>query len=241
MILSLSSLYHIILMCIFMQANYKVVEWSEANDLKFSHDAKFVETISYNLSSLYVTNDRQYILLPINPFGKALITSEREQIERWVEDSFFPTEEVFNNFYIQNKDKIDRLPAVSRMLVDDLANTLSDYKHISTNQMVDEVYNILKKQKTLKKWKLNFVALAGNRLIELHPELGPSWGVLYSKQLLNPVASIVLCREIDGEERYFNLEEKITGKFGYNGMQGIEHNFLTRWSRPNEFNELKKL
>ncbi|EOR92770.1 hypothetical protein ADIARSV_4052 [Arcticibacter svalbardensis MN12-7] len=224
-----------------MQTNFRVLEWSKANDLRLLDSSELIENIPYNLSSVYKTKDLQYVILPINPFAKALITSDRSEVDKWIAESFFPTEESVNSFYFKNKLKIDNFPQSSIDLVKELEAILPTRKGDWISQDLDEVYKILQKRKLTTKYKLNFIALVGNALMASHPELKAKWGVLFSKQLLNPVASISLYRIIDGEERYLNLEVLISGKYGYRGMQSIERSFLNRWYLPNDIDEIKNL
>jgi hypothetical protein len=46
------------------------------------------------------------------------------------------------------------------------------------------------------------------------------WGVLRSKQLLNPVMSLIVVKD-EKQNLYYNLEDNISGKWGYPGVQYI--------------------
>jgi hypothetical protein len=52
---------------------------------------------------------------------------------------------------------------------------------------------------------------------------------------------IVLAKVINCEERYFNIHERITGKWGYVGMNTIENASEGKWLKPNEIVTLERL
>ena len=83
--------------------------------------------------------------------------------------------------------------------------------------------------------------LVGDFILNQHKQENYRWGLLRSKQFLNPVMSLIIVTD-EKEKRYYNLEDKISGKFGYVGVQYYLKSIsdaLT--SRADEITEIAKV
>ena len=235
-----------LLLLVFMNSktspNYTVIDWQEANEIKSAETTKFLFNLECNLSAVYLIKDASYLVMPIGPFGKALITSEKRLLDKWIDDCYFPTDEDVNDFYSKNKNKIESLPNNREEQKNDLYVALPDMQYSESKpEYIDEAYKILKKKRKFQALKLNFVVLVGDYLIAKDPLKETFWGLLESKQLLNPIRTLVLVKKHNGEERYYKLEENIDGKWGYIGMQAMLNFYNQFWLRPNEINTIRKL
>lgn len=224
-----------------MEKEFDIIEWSIADSLRNDNRAILIDTFDFNLAHLYNLN-KDYIVMPLSPFGKALIASDYKIIKKWLTNEYFPTNEKINEFYFSNKRVIDRISQNKDALILDLEEFLGkkDLLNLSSKE-IDEVYALLKKKRKFEKYKLNFIFLVGEKLIELNRnEL--SWGTVRNIQLLNPIVQLVLIkREKDNNEnRYFELEYAIVGKWGYLGMDNIIQDFKRSFKTPNEFSRVIK-
>ncbi|WP_342327993.1 hypothetical protein [Pedobacter sp. FW305-3-2-15-E-R2A2] len=225
-----------------MQANYEILEWSKANDLKLAKNTQFLMTISYNLGQVYKLQDLSYVVIPINPFGKALLTKDKKVLDRWITDSYFPTNEDINSFFFKNAEKIKKLPEFKDELIRELEIGINSTESISrTSEEIDQIYKQLKNRKIFPKYRLNFIVLVGEYLIKRHPDIRAAWALYRNKQLLNPDTQLALVRVLNNQNCYFKLENFITGKWGYRGMEDIEDSYKRRWSAPSEIETVEKL
>lgn len=219
-----------------MQPNYKITGWSEANELRLKAGSELIMIVEYNKAKIYHLADSTYVIMPISPFAKCLITKSRDLLDKWISDSHFPTNEDINSFYFKNKEKISNLNRIKETLINELATVIGiDLKHLQDSSKIDNVYEILKKRRLFDKYKLNFIVLVGDYILNKYPMDNLHLSKLKHKQFLNPVIEIALSRFINGEERYFNLQELIIGKWGYRGIKDIEKSYDRKWFRPNEF------
>ncbi|MEO7214622.1 hypothetical protein [Mucilaginibacter sp.] len=224
-----------------MQTNYDILDWAEANELKTRTNGEVVESIYFNLSTVYKLSDGTYLVMPINPFAKCLATKNMVLLEKWRTDCYYPTNEKINAFYFANKDKFENLPQFREVLINDLLKYLAKYENELTQPPeLDEICKLLKKKKAFNKYKLNFIVLVGNYIINKHSDDRLMWAKLINKQLLNPLITLVLLGVVNNEERYFDLQELVDGKWGYRGLQGIEHRYLYPLRRPDEIVSLQK-
>jgi hypothetical protein len=224
-----------------MQTNYQVLDWAEANELKSRMNGEFVENIDFNLGTVFKLSDGTYLVMPINPFAKCLATKDTILLGKWQTDCYYPTNEKINTFYFANKEKFENLPQFQEVLISDLLKYLKKYENELTQPLdLDEICRLLKKKKAFNKYKLNFIVLMGNHIINKYPDDGLVWAKLVNKQLLNPLVTLVLSGVVDNEERYFNLQEFVDGKWGYRGIQSIEHQYKYPLHRPDEIVSLQQ-
>lgn len=226
------------------EMEYKILDWQTANDLKDSMKATFVLQPDFNFSSIYLLKDSSYLIMPLNPFGNSVLTTNKGLLDKWVNEKRFPNIDEANNFYFENQDKIDNLIANKDALKETLCNYIfKEQKKVPselTKDDIDSIYNILKRRKRIKEYKLNFIILAGDFILTQHKNKNYRWGLLKDKQLLNPIVSLILITDIN-KNQYFNLEDEIFGKWGYTGMYDILHSILNHKRLPNEMVEIEKI
>ncbi|TFF36342.1 hypothetical protein [Mucilaginibacter psychrotolerans] len=224
-----------------MQTNYDILDWADANELKSRMVGEVVDYIDFNLSRVYELSDGTYLVMPINPFAKCLATKDAILLEKWRTDCYYPTNEKVNAFYFANKEKFENLPQFQEVLISELLKYLEKYKSELTQPPdLDEICRLLKKKKAFNKYKLNFIVLMGCHIINKYPDDGLNWAKLVDKQLLNPLVTLVLSRVVNNEDRYFNLQYLVDGKWGYSGLQDIEHQYKYPLHRPDEIVSLQK-
>jgi hypothetical protein len=221
---------------------YKVLDWSSANELKKKMNGKVFMNIEFNLSCVYILEDSSYLIIPLNPFGNSLLTSDKALLEDWVKNQHFPVIDEANKFYFKNQSKIDNLLIYKEELKKDLYKyALGDVKqNINTpsEDDIDSIYQILKRRKKIKEYKLNFVVLIGDFLLNKNKNW--KWGVLRSKQLLNPLMSLIIVKD-EKQNLYFNLEDNISGKWGYPGVQYVLKAISESGKKANEIEEIAKV
>ena len=202
--------------------NYIILDWGETNDLKHHPDSRFLEQLPYNMASVYQLSDSSFLVAPLNPFGKGIKVKDKKLIEQWEADSFFPAQDSVNFFYYNNKDRIDNLNQYKMELLDNLLKYVYKDKiptiFTITSEDIDSIYKLLKKRKKFQLYELHFIVLIGEYLIYKNADKNYKWAVLVSKQYLNPYTTMGLVDEFG----YHKLEELITGKWGYLGVNYIE-------------------
>ena len=138
--------------------DYKVLDWIEANDMRQREATDLVMTIEDNLSNVYMLADSSYLIIPVGPFAKCLITKDKTLLLKWISEPYFPTEEKMNDFYRKNRALIDNLSVNTGQLIRDLyeyVSTDSKFKNEhSESHNIDEIYNLLKRKRQFNKYKL---------------------------------------------------------------------------------------
>jgi len=225
--------------------DYKVLDWSSANELKGKMEAAFVLQLDFNLSKVYLLSDSSYLVMPLNPFGSSILTSKKDLLDKWISEQHFPVSDEVNKFYFDNQDKIDNLIANKEALKQSLCNYVFKGENKTPDNLsseeIDSIYKLLKKRKKYQEYKLNFIVLVGDYILNQHKQGGYHWGLLRSKKFLNPVMSLIIVTD-EKEKRYYNLEDKISGKFGYVGVQYYFKSISdTLTSRANEIEEIAKI
>jgi hypothetical protein len=224
-----------------MQTNYDILDWADANELKSRMNGEVVDYIDFNLGRVYKLSDGTYLVMPINPFAKCLATKETILLEKWRTDCYYPTDEKVNAFFFANKEKFENLPQFQEILISDLLKYVAKYENELTQPSdLDEICRLLKKKKAFSKYKLNFIVLMGNHIINKYPDDGLIWAKAINKQLLNPLVTLVLSRTVNNEDLYFELQELVDGKWGYRGLQSIEHKYKYPLHRPDEIVSLQR-
>jgi hypothetical protein len=217
----------------FAQQDWEVIEWQLAYKLK--EDAIFIKTLNSNLCKLFKCNDSSYLLMPLNPFGKCILTKDTNNIIKWETGSFFPTNEDANKYYFDNAYAFNNLKLEKQKL----KNLLLDFVYkqenkpiIVNDEVIQDIFNFLKRKKVFKKYSLHFILLVGDFLIENHKEQQYFWGVLKSRQLLNPIMELVLVTNKDGIDKYFDIQNKVIGKYGFFNINETKKYFQQFWKKP---------
>lgn len=225
--------------------DYKVLDWSSANELKDKMNATFVVQPDFNFSKVYLLSDSSYLIMPLNPFGNSVLTSKKDLLDKWISEQHFPVSDEANKFYFDNQDKIDNMIANKKALKQSLCNYVfkgeSKTPDNLSSEEIDRIYKVLKKRKKYQEYNLNFIVLVGDYILNQHNQERCHWGLLRSKQLLNPVMSLIIITD-EKEKRYYNLEDKMSGKFGYVGVQYYFRSISDAiTNRANEIEEIAKV
>jgi len=215
--------------------NYKVVDWFEANDMVSQKDAVFLMQIEYNSARVFLRQNL-FIVLGINPFSKAIITESRSLLDSWIDNRNFPTGEPLNSFDNKYQILITDLPQHFQAFVSKIEADTDVSIHSDTD--IDTLYQKLQTQNKVEELKLSFVIAVGNFLLSKKESETLGWGLLRIKQFLNPLTTIVLVKQDDDGVRYFELENKLTGKWGFSSSDWLMHSFNKKWRIPNDFEEL---
>lgn len=219
--------------------SFEVVKWPDSLLSIDEKNGKLHLYIEYNHASVYLLEDSTYLVIPLNHFGNAIKTSNRALIDDWIEQRRFPSEDTESASYIDGTYDFSNFQESKNSLISDLF-TLPFFSEKGSPSkvdiaIIDELYAYLKKKRKFKKYKINFLLWAGDFLIRQSSE-PIEWGVLSTTQLLNPVNDLVL---ITKGNRYYNLEFKMHGKYGYVGM--LYYQKTISFKRVSEFETLVSL
>lgn len=224
--------------------DYKVLDWSSANELKDKMNATFVKQLDFNFSNVYTLSDSSYLIMPLNPFGNSLLTNKKDLLDKWISEQHFPANDEVNKFYFDNQDKMDNLIANKEALKQTLYNYVFKGENKTSNELsaegIDSIYNLLKKRKKINEYKLNFIVLVGDFILNQYKQENYRWGLLRNKQLLNPIMNLIIVTD-EKEKQYFNLEDEIFGKWGYLGIQDILQAISNHKRRANEIEDIVKV
>ena len=226
---------------------YQVLEWVKANQLKQSLKAVFIEQIDFNLASVYKLSDSSYIIMPLNPYGNCLLTKDFSLIETWKQQEVFPSKDTVNLFYNENKSSIESIgknidDLESKLITYVRGNVNNTYNKDSIIENADLIYSSLKKNRKIKEFQLAFLVVIGNYLISQNRELDCNWGILETKQLLNPYLELVLISNRNGIDKYFEIQTKVFGKWGFQGIKSLNRDIKQFWKRPDPtFNTLRRV
>ena len=226
------------------EMEYKILNWQTANDLKDSKNAILVLHPDFNLSSIYRLSDSSYLVMPLNPFGNSIVTSDKLLLDKWISEKRFPNIDAANKFYFENKGIIDSLSANKESLKQELCNHVFKGRKNAISDLteddIDSIYHTLKKGKKINRYKLNFIVLVGDFLLSKYNKEKCQWGLLKSKELINPIVSLILITDAN-ENYFFNIEDEIFGKWGYTGIRDILQALVSHKQRPNELTEIEKV
>jgi len=221
---------------------YKVLDCFEAANLKKS--AKFLINIEFNLSSVYSLNDSSYLVMPLNPLGKSMLIKNKNLLEQFINEKYFPDNEEANKFYFDNKQCTDNLIKCKEKLKIELIDYVfkggNHFQEENSLEQIDYVYETLKKRKAIKKYKLNFIVLIGDFIIRKYGNNDIRWGLVAKKQLLNPIMNLVLIKD-EKNGIYFDIEESIFGKYSYSGIRMVIHEMDTYTQKSNQFDTIVKV
>lgn len=226
------------------EMEYKILDWQAANNLKDSMNAKLVLQPDFNLSSIYLLTDSSYLVMPLNPFGNSIHTTKKILLEKWINEKRFPDTDAANRFYFDNNRKIDSLIINKEFLKDELYEYVFKGEKKTINEFteddIDSIYNILKKEKKIKYYKLHFIVLVGDYILFKYSNEKYQWGLLKSKELLNPIVSLVIITDVT-QNYFFNIEDEIFGKWGYTSVRDILQAINNHKRRSNEMTEITTL
>jgi hypothetical protein len=223
--------------------DYEILESISAHELKRSSSALFIMQIEFNFASVYQLSNSSCLVMPLNPFGKSLLVSSLDLLNKFIENKEFPVDDRVNGILKENSAEIDNLVNSKEKLKDDLLEYLFKDAKTSENisvEKIDEIYKLLRKRRKFKILELKFILLIGDFLINQCKEQNYRWGLLEIKQLLNPIKCLVLI-STEKENCYFNLEEKIKGKRGYLGANYILKLAENHTRKSNEFERIVKI
>jgi len=223
---------------------YEIITWQKAMTLKNEINGQFLMRIEKNLATVYKLDDLSYIVLPLSPLGKGIIVKDRNLLDKWISERYFPTNEPVNAFYFSNKNKMDNICEHSTLLKSELFQYI--YKNSSEQpeinpDAIDSIHKTLIKRKRFKDFKLHFIVLVGDFLIEKYSSEQCRWGLFESRQLLNPYTTLVLVKPYKDSFSCFELQERITGKWGYMGIRNVEFYFKRPWFQSNETDLIVKV
>ena len=218
---------------------YKIIDWTTANNLKNSLKAKFKLMVESTKAQLFQLKDGTYLLMPINPFGNSIHIMDKAVFDNWVSTNEFPIADEGNKWYAENKPLIDNLIQNKEQLKKDLLEFVyneKDYSSIQLSEAVmDEIFDCIKKKRKMDKYRLNFIILAGDYLMKGITDF--KWGLLKSYQLINPIYSISII-QVGSELKFYDLETAFFGKWGYSGMQYFEKTFKSSFRPIGELDEI---
>ena len=220
---------------------FKAVAYTEAIKLKEEKQGEFLKNIPFNNANIFALNDSSFLILPLNPYTMALVVYEKEALEKMLKTNAFPVDEQINSFYGANKEKIENLNIHGKELITELEDYLKANDFLLENELYsDSVYNFLEAKKTMRKYKLNFIAFLANFIIKNYDQ-SLKVGLLKEKQALNPTVSIVLVKQADNNLTYFNLEREVFGRSGYYGIQDIINSVGQFKKKVNAINVVDKI
>lgn len=223
----------------FINMEYKVLDWEDAVVLKNSSASQFLMMIEFNQASVYKLKDSSLLVMPLNPFGKSIVTKHQTLIDEWISRREFPTKESRHQFYNKNKKLIDNFNNTKDSLQTELLDFVFSNSELSLTdeEVIENVYKKITEKKQFKKYELGFIILVGNYLIKKNPNY--TFALIESKQLLNPIKSIIL---IDNniKNEYFELED-VCGKNIFADLNSIKFIFTDFRKKTNEFENIQKI
>src|SRR5690606_16347286 len=121
-----------------------------------------------------------YLVMPLNPFGNSVLTNKKRLLDKWISEQHFPVSDEANKFYFDNQDKIDNLIVNKNALKQSLCNYVfkgeSKIPRNLSSEEIDSIYKLLKKRKKYQEYKLNFIVLVGDYILNQNKQEGYRWG-----------------------------------------------------------------
>ncbi len=222
---------------------YKIIERVAANELLEKQSGFYEYFIAYNFAKVYKLDDGSFMIVPLSPFSNCIQAFNIEQINKWVEQRNFPIIEKYNSFYFENKNIIDNFNKYKDFLKSELLNFVEvKYEDVAKKpEQIDKIQALLKSKRKWNKYKLHFLCLAGDYLIENTLDNKAYWGVLEEKFFLNPLVKLILIKknEDDNDVFYPLQDEIIHNKYGYLGLSFISDLILSStWTKPDELSKI---
>lgn len=222
---------------------YKIIERVAANELLETQSGVYEYFIAYNFAKVYKLDDGSFMVVPLSPFGNCIQAFSIEQINKWVEQRSFPIIEKYNSFYFENKDIIDNFNKYKDLLKSELLNFVElKYEDVAKKpEQIDRIQTLLKSKRKWNKYKLPFLCLVGDYLIENILDNKAYWGVLEEKFFLTPLVKLILIKknEDDNDVFYQLQDEIIHNKYGYLGLSFISDLVLSAWTKPDEISKIR--
>jgi hypothetical protein len=202
--------------------DYKVLNWRPANRLKARKSVSLILHVEFNLAKVYLLKDCSYLVMPINPFGKALQTDKQELLNKWIDERYFPVDDKVDSSYFENRERLENLMNFKEELKEALCQYVFNGRWPPPDSLsageIDSIYQLLRDRDAYDQFKLNFTVLVGDYIIRRQKDMDLRWGLLTVKQYLNPLTSLILITD-QRQKRYYNLEKKISSKWGYAGVE----------------------
>ncbi|WP_333624781.1 hypothetical protein [Sphingobacterium siyangense] len=210
----------------------KMVDWATANDMSSKEGGSFLKSIAFNNAQVYKYKET-FIIMPLNPFSKAILTKDSVLMESWIQKEIFPMEGTLNRFYFNNREKMDHLNTFIPVLKKELLQAVGIESEVVTAAEIDKIYAFVADKKNFEKYKLNYIAVMGDYLkSKAAPDV--KWALLKSKQLLNPLVQMALVKDDGGVIYYFDLEERLDN-WELSDRELLEYKFQdAHWRRSNE-------
>jgi hypothetical protein len=213
---------------------YRELDWSTARTLTVNEGAEIIERISFNNATIYRLLTGDYLVMPLNPFGKCIIAPKKEVIDSFINDRYFPISEKQNQLFQTDQKKIIKIEQYKPKLKQEILDYLNYLESsIENTEVFDSFYSTLKKKKVFERFKLSFIYLLGDWLIGRdHRPI--TWGLLSNKQFLNPIISVALVID-NARGHYFDIQGAVEN---YATGSYVLHQFQRYQKTSNEIEEL---
>jgi hypothetical protein len=203
--------------------DYKVLKWKRGNKLKETMGIGFIAQIDFNLAKVYLLSDWSYLVMPFNPLSNWLVTHKLELMRKWIKERYFPVGEGGDTSYFERSHMLRNLASFKEELKEALCDLIFKNKRRAPADLsadeIDCIYEILKYRNLFHEFKLNFIILLGDYLINRRKDLDLSWGLLSDRQYLNPLMSLIIVTD-PKRQGYYEIEKQLSIGQGY---AGIEH------------------
>jgi len=223
-----------------MKTQYEILSFTEAAILK--KQAKYLNSIEFNLAKIYIING-SYLVMPLMPFASSILVFDKALLDKFITEEHFPVNDNVNAWYHKNKTTVDNLNDLKVNMIQELLIN-SIYKEDREQQIklksndIDLIYQKLKQAKKLTKYKLNFIVLTGEYIINNLRQDEWDWGVLKNKQLLNPIINLILVKA--ASNTYYNIQEALFGKWKYQGIEELLKNIHRDSKQSNEIEYIER-
>jgi hypothetical protein len=182
--------------------------------------------IEYNLCKVFKTGKR-FLIMPTNPFGNALVVDSEVEIYEFEKIQHFPDGNEQQSLYYLHKTEIEtqgffELKEIKlQSLLAQIKKSTSKFAAEISMDNPDSVHFFLRKTNALKNFKLAFLFLLGDHLIQQFGRESMKWGIVQTKLTINPYRSFVILNSLTNE--YLDIEFSVFGKWGYQQFCTISH------------------
>jgi hypothetical protein len=217
--------------------NYEIIAHEKFELIKKNARVVSSLTIDFNFATAYFLKDSSVLVQPLNPFGKCLLIKDRTTFDEFIQCRSFPKTMEIENIYDEYRHIFINFITGKK----DIINILYQYTYnknydaIVTLEQIEEIYAILLQKKKISKFKIYFILLVGDFIIQHN--LNYKWGILEIKQLINPIYKIVLVTN-ELQKEYFNLEYEIEKKAPLFGIKRVISRSFSSFIRSDEFESL---
>lgn len=220
---------------------YTIIHPFDAAELK--EKGVFSYLIEFNMSKVYTLPNTKLLVVPLNPFATSILIDDENVLKDFIRKQLFPVDEELKGFYFENREKIDRLPLYIEILKSQLLNYIYDSKYVSeqlTIENIIEVYHIVKKKRTHKKYQLNLIILLGDYLIKIYEDKKLQWGLLANKQYLNPKRTLILIDSLS-KTSYLDIEDISTNGLKVDDIEYFIKNITGYFKKANEIEAILRV